>query len=54
MENVMKGLVDMQYQLEESQKSGELEQFIQDQHKDLYRLLTICMHALHQKEFQAA
>jgi hypothetical protein len=41
----MQRLANMQFQLEEARASNELEQFIQDFHNDLDRLLTDCMWA---------
>lgn len=46
MENLMQPLVNMQSQLEEARRRGELDQFIDDHHEELDRLLTKCMWAI--------
>lgn len=45
--SLMQRLVNMQYQLQEAEIEGELDQFISDQHEELNRLLTAAMVAFH-------
>lgn len=49
--NLMKEIVCMESQLQEAVENGELDLFIEDQHKDLKRLLIATMYVLHKTQW---